>query len=61
MFEFLKRRTPRHVQICEDAQRRVEEREQYERDAPPPSFIQQHLDDMAERTARLRWRQNDHD
>ncbi|WP_156980089.1 hypothetical protein [Corynebacterium terpenotabidum] len=57
MFEFLKRRTPRHVQICEAAQQRVEEREQYERDAPPPSFIQQHLDAQHDRTARLRWRQ----
>lgn len=57
MFEFLKRRTPRHVQICEDAQQRVEEREQYEENQEPPSFIQQHLDDMSERTARLRWRQ----
>lgn len=57
MFEFLKRRTPRHVQICEAAQQRAEEREAYERDAPEPSFIQQHLDDMHDRTARLRWRQ----
>lgn len=57
MFEFLKRRTPRHVQICEEAQQRVEEREQYEENQEPPSFIQQHLDDMSERTARLRWRQ----
>lgn len=57
MFEFFKRRTPRHVQICEAAQQRVEELEERERTVPEPSFIQQHLDDMSERTARLRWRQ----
>lgn len=57
MFEFLKRRTPRHVQICEAAQQRAEEREAYERTAPEPSFIQQHLDDMHSATERLRWRQ----
>lgn len=57
MFEFFKRRTPRHVQICEAAQQRAEEREAYERTAPEPSFIQQHLDDMHSATERLRWRQ----
>ena len=60
MFEFLKRRTPRHVQICEDAQQRAEEREAYERTAPPPSFIQQHLDAQHDRTLRLAVRQHDH-